>query len=66
MPIITLEGPVLDRERKNELVKGFTEAASKILTDIPKESFIVVIKENSDENIGVGGELLDEFKKRQE
>lgn len=59
MPQITFEGPKMDRAQKAELVKLFTEAASKI-TGIQREAFIVLIKENSPENVGVGGELLVE------
>lgn len=57
MPNIILEGPYLSREQKAQLVKEFTETASRIL-NIPAEAFIVTLKENSLENIGVGGKLL--------
>lgn len=57
MPNIILEGPYLSREQKAQLVKEFTETASRILS-IPGEAFIVTLKENSLENIGVGGKLL--------
>lgn len=64
MPVITLERPPLDREKKEELIKGFTEVAGKVMPHIPIEAFVVILKKNSDENVGVGGEVLDVLKKR--
>ena len=61
MPIITLEGPRLDKDKKEELVKGFTYVASKAMPQFPKRAFIVIIKENPDENIGVSGVLLSDM-----
>lgn len=61
MPHIVFDGPELSREQKKELVKNFTDTASKI-TNIPREAFVVMIKENDLENVGVGGELLSEKK----
>ncbi|MFH1784004.1 MAG: 4-oxalocrotonate tautomerase DmpI [bacterium] len=63
MPTIILEGPALDKEKKKEVVKGFTEVAQKAMPYIPKEAFVVLLKENGAENVGVGGELLSEMKK---
>jgi len=39
-------------------VEGLTKVAAAVYEDIPTEAFIVVIRENSAENVGVGGELL--------
>ncbi len=64
MPVIIFEGPKLTKEQKTELVKQFTEISQKI-TNIPKEAFIIIIKENPPENIGVGGTLLEEKFKKQ-
>lgn len=61
MPHIVFDGPELSREQKKELIKNFTATASKV-TNIPREAFVVMIKENDLENIGVGGELLSEKK----
>ncbi|KXS47364.1 MAG: 4-oxalocrotonate tautomerase [Halanaerobium sp. 4-GBenrich] len=61
MPHIVFDGPELSKEQKKELIKNFTDTASKV-TNIPKEAFVVMIKENDLENIGVGGELLSEKK----
>ncbi|RLE50973.1 MAG: 4-oxalocrotonate tautomerase [Candidatus Methanomethylicota archaeon] len=57
MPIIVFEGPKLTKEQKEELVKLFTDAAQKV-TGIRREAFIVLIKENEPDNVGVCGELL--------
>ncbi|HHY46476.1 MAG TPA: 2-hydroxymuconate tautomerase family protein [Firmicutes bacterium] len=62
MPYISIEGPHLRREQKAELVREFTEAASRIM-NIPREAFVVMIKENDAENVGVGGRLLADREK---
>ncbi len=64
MPTITFDAPKMKKEDKAELVAKFTETASNI-TGIPKQAFVVYIRENDPENVGVGGELLVEIKKRQ-
>jgi len=61
MPHIVFDGPELSKEKKKKLIKNFTNTASKV-TNIPREAFVVMIKENDLENIGVGGELLSEKK----
>ena len=62
MPVITLDAGSLTKEQKAELVKAFTESASRI-TGIPEHAFTMVIRENNPDNIGVGGVLLSERKK---
>lgn len=57
MPVINLEGTKLSKEQKSELVKELTSLAANIM-NIPKQAFVVLIKENDNENIGVGGQLL--------
>ena len=58
MPNITIEGPVLkDTNRKRALVKDLTEAATQAY-GLPAKTIIVLIKENTQENVGVGGQLL--------
>ena len=58
MPNITIDGPVLkDLDAKRELVKSMTEAASKAY-GIPKEAFVILIKESAPENVAIGGTLL--------
>ena len=63
MPCITVEGPKIDVETKRGLVKGLTDTAAKAY-DMPTEKIIVLIKENSLENVGVGGELVADRKKQ--
>ncbi|MGD0110546.1 MAG: 4-oxalocrotonate tautomerase DmpI [Armatimonadota bacterium] len=57
MPVITFDGGKLNREQKAALVEQFTETAHKV-TGIRKEAFVMIIRENERENIGVGGGLL--------
>jgi 4-oxalocrotonate tautomerase len=59
MPEIVFDGPKLTKEQKRALVERFTQIASEV-TSIPKEAFVVMIKENDLDNIGVGGKLLSE------
>lgn len=61
MPVITLETASLNTEQKKMLVSEFTESAARI-TGIPKEAFYVFLKENTTDNVGVGGKLLSEKK----
>ena len=57
MPMIVFDGPRLSKEQKAEIARDFTETGARV-TGIRKEAFVVIIKENDPENIGVGGELL--------
>ena len=58
MPAIIIEGPKIDDlEAKRELVKKITAAAADAYK-MPEEIMVVMIKENSPENVGVGGELI--------
>lgn len=59
MPVISVEGSKLTKEQKSELIASLTEVASKIM-NVNKESYIVLIKENDMDNIGVGGVVLSE------
>ena len=59
MPVITFDGPMLPAEKKERLVREFTQLAFEI-TNIPKEAFVVFIKENPYENMGQGGILISE------
>lgn len=59
MPVITLEAGKLSKEQKSRLIKEFTKTASEI-TNIPEQAFVVLLKENQPDNIGVGGQLLSE------
>lgn len=61
MPVITLEAGKLNKEQKSQLVKEFTAIASTVM-NIPEQAFIALLKENEQDNIGVGGQLLSERK----
>ncbi len=64
MPTATMSGPPIeDIEVKRKLVKEITDAMEKAYK-IPREAYIVVIKENPPENVGVGGELLIDRRKK--
>jgi 4-oxalocrotonate tautomerase len=64
MPTIQFDGPKMTKEQKMDLVASFTETASRI-TGIARPAFVVYIRENDPENVGVGGELLLERRKRE-
>ena len=58
MPIAMVEGPrIEDVETKRVLVKEITDALEKAYK-IPRDAYVVLIKENSPENVGVGGKLI--------
>jgi 4-oxalocrotonate tautomerase len=59
MPVITIDGPTLSFEKKEQLVKEVTQLVSDI-TNIPKEAYVIFIKENSYDNMGQGGILISE------
>ena len=62
MPVITIEGALMNVEQKRKLAKVLTREAAEIMK-APEGAFIVLLKENSTENIGVGGMLLADKKK---
>ena len=58
MPNITIEGPIIkELDIKRTLVREMTDAATKAY-GLPEEVIVVVIKENSQENVSVGGRLI--------
>jgi 4-oxalocrotonate tautomerase len=59
MPTIFFYGPELDKEKSREMIKSFTETASR-LTGIDRSAFVVYLRASSPENVGVGGELLED------
>ena len=61
MPVITLESSPLRKEQKQQLIERLTEVTSNVL-NLPESAIIVYLKENSTDNIGVGGKLLSETK----
>ena len=59
MPTIFFYGPKLDKEKSREMIKSFTETASR-LTGIERSAFVVYLRESTPENVGVAGELLED------
>lgn len=57
MPVITIEGSKLSKEQKSKLVKELTATAASIM-NTPEQAFVVFVKENEKENIGVAGQLV--------
>ncbi len=62
MPSIIIELLKMSKEKKAQLVKEITESTSR-LTGLPKQTIFVFIKENEQENVGVGGVLLTDKSK---
>jgi 4-oxalocrotonate tautomerase len=63
MPVINIDGPHLTKEQKAQLVEALVEQSSKIM-NIPKEAFVTIIRENEQDNIGNGNQLLSEKMKK--
>ncbi len=63
MPVITFEGGALNKEQKAALIHSLTKTASES-TGVPAQFFTVVLHEQSDENLGFGGETVEEMKAR--
>ena len=59
MPTIFFYGPELDVEKKRDIIKSFTETASR-LTGIDKSAFVIYLRPGSTDMVGVGGELLSD------
>jgi 4-oxalocrotonate tautomerase len=57
MPVITVEGAPLHFEQKKLLIESLTKVASVIM-DVSEKNYIVLIKENDKDNIGLGGCVL--------
>ncbi|ABB14680.1 MULTISPECIES: 4-oxalocrotonate tautomerase DmpI [Carboxydothermus] len=62
MPVIQIDAGPMSKEKKAELIKNLTDAASSTL-NIPPQAFIVIIRENSLDNVGSGGKPLAEINK---
>jgi 4-oxalocrotonate tautomerase len=57
VPIVRVDGPKIDIEKKRELAKRLTEAVAEVY-GMDKRHIIVLINENEPENVSVGGELI--------
>jgi len=63
MPTATVEGPKISNVQvKRTLVKEITDALQKAY-ELPREVYVVLVKENPPENVGVGGQLIIDKKK---
>jgi len=63
VPSVTIEGPKIeDVDVKRVLVNEITDALEKAYK-LPREVYIVLIKENPPENVGVGGRLIIDKKR---
>jgi 4-oxalocrotonate tautomerase len=60
MPIITLEAGEMSKDQKKTLIEGFTKIASDTL-NVSTEAFVVILRENSADNIGSGGKMLSQI-----
>jgi len=65
MPVITVDGPKLSKEKKAELVKSFSQTASEIM-GLPVDAMVVIIREVDAENVGVGDCLLCDLRRTEE
>ncbi|MBN1917743.1 MAG: tautomerase family protein [Verrucomicrobia bacterium] len=63
MPTITVEGPRIDVAKKRDLVKRLTDVAVDVYAI---KNIVVLIKENSPENVGVNGELVADRQARRD
>ena len=57
MPVITLQGPVMDKQKKAEMIKELTKAAAKVHS-LPEEAYVVLLEELKYEDVGFGGKQL--------
>ena len=63
MPNVEVSGPpIKEVEIKRILVKEITDSLEKAYK-LPRQAYVVVIKENSAENVAVGGQLIIDKKK---
>lgn len=57
MPVVSIDGGKLDVENKRELCCKITDALEAAYGH-PRSAYIILIHENEQENVSVGGELL--------
>ncbi len=63
MPVIRIDGPkVADIDKKRKFVKEVTSAAS-ILFGLPENTIVVLLQENSPDNVASGGQLICDLHK---
>ena len=57
MPVIRVDGPRIEVDKKRELARRLTDVAAEVY-GMPPEHIIVLIHENDPENVSVGGKLI--------
>lgn len=57
MPTVVIKGPQLSLPRKRTLVRDLTDLVGSAY-EWPAENIVVILRENSNENVGRGGILL--------
>jgi len=63
VPNITINGPKIDSiEIKRVLIKEITDSIEKAYK-IPRDHIVVVINEQSPENVGVAGKLIADMRR---
>ncbi|MCK4333786.1 tautomerase family protein [candidate division WOR-3 bacterium] len=55
MPLIQVDGPSIDTDKKRRLVKELTDVAMRIYNI---QHITVLIRENQPENVGSNGQLI--------
>ncbi|NOQ22389.1 MAG: 4-oxalocrotonate tautomerase [Candidatus Aegiribacteria sp.] len=64
MPLIKVDGPkVTDVDKKRQFVKDVTNAATT-LYGLPAQTVVILLHENSPDNVGVGGQLIIDLHKK--
>ncbi|MEL0658501.1 4-oxalocrotonate tautomerase DmpI [Psychromonas arctica] len=61
MPFIAFESAQLSSEVKEQLIDRLTEVSVEV-TGIPKELFLVSIREQPDDNLAIGGKSIKKIK----
>lgn len=60
MPVITIETTPLSKEKKEQLISGFTKVACEV-TGLPAQAMTVLVHEIGADNIGVAGAQLSKM-----
>ena len=57
MPVITIEGPSIDVEKRRALCCELTDAMERAY-GLPRSTFIIIMHDTSRETVATGGTLL--------
>lgn len=61
MPVISIDIGEVSTEQKKALIEEMTVKAAEI-TSIPREAFVVVVREMPDAALGIGGKTVAQMK----